>query len=76
MTTDPVPTPAPSTPLTTTQAALPTLGAAVGGALATFINSKLGPLDIVLSGTVTTLCTAAVTGLFHWLGTKLGGLKL
>lgn len=65
-----------STPLTTTQATLPTLGAAVGGAIATLINSKLGALDPILSGTVTTVTVAAVTALFHWFGTKLGGLKL
>jgi hypothetical protein len=55
---------------------MPTLGAVVGSALGAFINSKLGPLDPLLGPTVVTVTTAMVTALFHWFGTKLGGLAL
>lgn len=73
--TDPVPTPAP-VPLTTTQVALPTLGATVGSALGQYLSAKLGFTDPLLGSTITTLTTGLVTALFHWAGTKLGGIKL
>ena len=73
--TDPVSAPAPA-PLTSTQVALPTLGATIGSALGQLISAKLGFTDPLLGSTITTLTTGVVTALFHWAGTKLGGIKL
>lgn len=64
------------TPLTTTQAALPTLGATLGSALGAYFAAKIGGADPLIGNTITTATTMVVTALFHWVGTKVGGLKL
>lgn len=72
----PAPAALPPAPLTTTQATLPTFGAVVGGSLGAYLSSKLGAADPLLGHVVTVTTTALVTALFHWVGTKLGGLTL
>lgn len=66
----------PAAPLTTTQAALPTFGAVVGGALGAWLVSKVAPHDPLLGDTIRLVATGAITGAFHWVGTKLGGLTI
>jgi hypothetical protein len=74
--TAPIPLSPSPTPLTPGQAAAPTLGATLGSAVGAIIVAHLGPVGPLLSGTITTATTAAFTALFHWVGTKLGALKL
>jgi hypothetical protein len=61
----------PPTPLTPTQASLPTIGAVLGSGLGSVLVDKLG-LDPVAAGSVIAGCTALATALFHWIGSKLG----
>lgn len=63
-------------PLTTTQAAMPTLGAVVGAAIGKLISAKLGFTDPLVGDTIVTLASGAFTALFHLLGTKFGAIKL
>lgn len=66
-------TPAPGGAPPTTPAALPTLGSILGSVLGTVVVAKTGlGADPVLAGTVLTGITGVFTGLFHWLGTKIG----
>lgn len=64
----PSPGPAPPTP-----AAIPTLGSILGSVLGTVVVAKTGlGADPILGGTVITAITGLFTGVFHWLGTKIG----
>jgi cobalamin synthase len=55
------------------QPVMPTFGSIIGSALGAVIVSKTGlQSDPVVAGTVVSGTTAFFTGLFHWLGTKLG----
>jgi hypothetical protein len=70
-----VPEPSGTVSTGTAAAVTPTLGATVGSALGTLLAGLLPkPLDPLLSGTVITVTTAAVTAAFHWLGLKLSAL--
>jgi hypothetical protein len=60
--------------LSTSQAALPTLGATFGSALGAVLAAKVGGADPLIGNTIATLTTAVVTALFHWVGTKLGSI--
>ncbi len=68
-------TPNPSSPAVgpPTSPAMPTIGSVIGSVLGGIVVTKAGlGADPVLGGTVLTGITAVVTGLFHWLGTRLG----
>lgn len=62
--------------LTTTQASMPTLGAVIGSALGAYVSSKLGLSDPLSGHAIVVVTTGLATALFHWVGTKLGGLPL
>lgn len=65
------PSPGPAPP--TTPAALPTLGSMLGSLVGTVIVAKTGlAADPVLAGTVLTGLAGLFTGVFHWLGTRIG----
>jgi cobalamin synthase len=72
------PAPLPSQPPTTitsspTTATMPTLGSIVGSVVGSIIVAKTGQTtDPVTSGGIIATATAFFTGLFHWLGSKLG----
>lgn len=61
----------PTTPLTPTQASLPTIGSILGSVLGSTVVDKFG-LDPVSAASVIAGLTALGTALFHWIGSKLG----
>ncbi len=66
-------TPQPSTGPPAPPAAIPTLGSIVGSVLGSVVAAKTGMgADPVVGATIITAITGVVTGLFHWLGTKIG----
>lgn len=58
-------------PPSVTQRTLPTVGSILGSVLGSVVVTKAG-LDPVTGTTVLAGLTALVTGLFHWLGSKIG----
>ncbi len=64
-------TPAPAPPGGTLTAA-PTLGSIIGSVLGTVMVGATGVHDPLLAGGIVTGITGLFTGLFHWLGSKIG----
>jgi cobalamin synthase len=67
----PVP-PTASPSLTAAQATLPTLGATLGATVGAVVGAKLAPGDALVGHAISVAVTALFTGLFHYIGTKLG----
>lgn len=68
-TPNPVPSPAPATSGPT----MPTLGSVLGSVVGSVIVTKTGQAsDPITAGSIVAATTAFFTGLFHWIGSKLG----
>jgi hypothetical protein len=66
-------TPTPAIAPPPSPAAMPTLGSILGSVLGSVIVAKTGlSVDPVLAGSVITGITGVFTGLFHWIGTRIG----
>lgn len=68
----PIPAPQPVQQLNPIQASAPTLGAIIGSVLGGLAAAKSGITDPLSAQAIQVSVTAIVTGLFHWVGQKLG----
>lgn len=66
------PPPATTPTATAVNATAPTLGSLLGSALGVFLATKSGAADPLVGNAIVVATTTFVTGLFHWLGGKLG----